>query len=215
MNWGGNFLAQVDFAQALYARGETAGRLGVGFQVPQVGEDAPAMKLDAILQRGLKRGERWGSERTFGGEGLHSSVATAGGDKRCGSCSAIEGEIERALRPMQGFFLWEEWGLHKDKDAKIDAGGAEKISSGSKLLDRHALVQLFKHFGMRGLEAHSDFELPSEQAAKFQTAWADECGMTLNDNPIEGTDENGDGWVVSNGNRAWIEKTTAVVELND
>ena len=59
----------------------------------------------------------------------------------------VEGEIQRALGPIQRFFLPHEGRLHQDEDTQIDIVFAQTASRRGELVAGHSFIQLFEDFG--------------------------------------------------------------------
>ena len=74
------------------------------------------------------------------------------------AAAPIESEIERTSRPDQGLFVAQKRRFHKDEGAQSDLILAQKRGGSLKLVERHALVQLFQGLGMHRFQSHGHFQ---------------------------------------------------------
>lgn len=105
--WGG-FLGVVEASEPLAARGQAIRARRKGRQVPEVGEDTSALQAQAVVKRLLKQREGRRCELPLFGQSVQSAVAGPGRNERRHAGAAIEGKIDRPLRPAQPFLV-EEW----------------------------------------------------------------------------------------------------------
>ena len=118
----------------------------------------PRQSASAPEERLLELGEGRRHEIAGRRQGLDGAVARASRDERDDAGAAVEGEVERTARPVDGLAPRPRAGPTSTNDAQRDAVGARERPRPAKLERGHALVEARKNFGMDGLQAHRDLE---------------------------------------------------------
>src|SRR5262249_19532507 len=178
-------------------------------EVPEVRKDAAAMEPDPVGGGRFEGREPRRRELASQGEGVECPVTGARGNQGANARAAVEGKVERAPCPEERPGFVEERRLHQDEDAERDVVAAEEVSGKGKLLERHFLVEPFERFEVHGFEAHGDLELAGKQVAETRRALIHQRGVTLDDDPLEGTEKAGDGGKGSGRKGARAEEADA------
>ena len=129
------------------------------FHIPQIGENAAALQADPVIQSSFERRQLRRRELAALGQRFQRAVAEARGNERHNPPSAIEGKINRALRPVQRLGFVEERRLDENENAESDVIVAQKFGSAAELVERHPFVQFLQDLRMRCLQAHRHFQL--------------------------------------------------------
>ena len=108
--------------------------------------DVPEVREDAAGSGSRPYSSAFSSEASDGGgelagrrQCLHRAVARPGRDQRADRCAAIEGEIERSLRPLDSFLLREPGGRTRMKTRRSISSLREKLGGAAELVQGHRL----------------------------------------------------------------------------